>query len=270
MAGSRAAAPGGRAAGRATRARSPCRRRSSRGERGPFVGRTAALRQLGEALERTAAGTRQIVLVRGEPGVGKTRLAAEFARVAHGGGAVVLHGRCDEESLLPHQPFVEALRQYVRSCPASLLASQVGVISGELRRVVPELAERVPELAHPLAGDPEGARHRLFEAVAALLFEAAQERPVVLLLDDLHWADTATLLLLKYVARYPRAGRLMIVGSYRETDVAAQHPLAGVLADLARERLGERLALGAPRRGRRVGARRAGTRATARPPTCTA
>ena len=136
------------------------------GERGPFAGRTPALRQLCEALERTTAGTRQIVLVHGEPGVGKTRLAAEFARLAHAGGAVVLHGRCDEESLLPHQPFVEALRQYVRSCPASLLASQVGVISGELRRVVPELAERVPELAHPLPGDPEGARHRLFEAVA--------------------------------------------------------------------------------------------------------
>ena len=109
---------------------------------------------------------------------------------------------------------------------------------------MPELAERVPELAHPLAGDPEGARHRLFEAVAALLFKAALTRPVVLLLDDLHWADTATLLLLKYVARYPGAGRLMIVGSYRETDVAARHPLAGVLADLAREQLGERLTLG--------------------------
>jgi predicted ATPase/DNA-binding SARP family transcriptional activator len=211
---------------------------------GPFVGRAPALGRLEEALERAATGTRQVVLLQGEPGVGKTRLACEFARVAHTAGAVVLYGRCDEESLLPHQPFVEALRQYVRNCPASMLANQVGLISGELRRVVPELAERVPELPHPLPGDPEGARHRLFEAVSALLCETAQQRSVVLLLDDLHWADAATLLLLKYIARYPRAARLMIVGTYRETDVGGQHPLTGVLADLTREQLVERLALG--------------------------
>ena len=183
-------------------------------------------------------------LLCGEPGVGKTRLAPELGREAHAAGAIALHGRCDEEPLLPHQPFVEALRHYVGHCPRVLLEDQVSLVSGELRRMVPELAERVPALSEPLSGDPEGARHRLFEAVAALLCEAAQDRPVVLVLDDLHWADEATLLLLKYLARYPREARLLIVATYRDTDVGAGHPLGGVLADLGRERIAERVALG--------------------------
>ena len=156
----------------------------------------------------------------------------------------MLYGRCDEEPLLAHQPFVEALRHYVRHCPAQLLSAQVQLISGELRRVVPELAERVPELSDPLPGDPDGARHRLFEAVAAFLTEAARQRPLVLLLDDLQWADEATLLLLKYVARYPGDARLLIVGTYRDTDVDRAHPLSSVLATLEREQLAERLSLG--------------------------
>lgn len=213
-------------------------------ERADFVGRVAAVEQLERSYEQAAGGSRRIVLLCGEPGIGKTRLATEFALRAHAEGAVVLYGRCDEQTLLPHQPFVEALRHYVSNCAPAVLAGQVQLISGELRRVVPELAERLPELATPLSGDPEGARHRLFEAVAGLLCAAAQERALVFLLDDLHWADEATLLLLKYVARYPHEARLMVVGTYREMDVEHDHPLNGVLADLAREQLFERLAPG--------------------------
>lgn len=214
------------------------------GERTAFVGRGDAVAALEGVFEEAAAGARRIVTLSGEPGIGKTRLASELGLRAHGRGAIVLYGRCDEEPLLPHQPFVEALRHYVCNADATVLAGQVQLISGELRRVVPELAERVPALAQPLSGDPEGARYRLFEAVAALLCEAAAQRPLVLVLDDLHWADDATLLLLKYVARYPRDARLMIVGTYREMDLEADHPLNGILADLAREELVERIALG--------------------------
>ena len=214
------------------------------GEREPFVGRDAASKRLGLSYEQAVSGSRRVVLLSGAPGVGKSRLAAEFARQAHAGGAVVLFGRCDEEMLLPHQPFIEALRHYVYHCDASLLAGQVQLISGELRRVVPELAERVPELAQPLSGDPEGARHRLFEAVTALLCAIAQQRTLVLVLDDLHWADKATLLLLKYVARYPRRARLMVVGTYRDVELEGDHPLRGVLADLSREELFDQVALG--------------------------
>jgi DNA-binding SARP family transcriptional activator len=200
-----------------------------------FVGRVAAFEQLAASFEEAASGARRIVMLRGEPGIGKTWLAAQLGRHAHSRGAIVLYGRCDEEGLLPHQPFVEALRHYVCHCDSGVLAGQVQLISGELRRVVPELGDRVPELAQPLSGDPEGARYRLFEALAALLCEAAQRQPLVLVLDDLQWADEATLLLLKYVARYPREERMMIVGTYREMDVAPGHALSAVLADLARE-----------------------------------
>ena len=109
---------------------------------------------------------------------------------------------------------------------------------------MPEIADLIPGLPEPLAGDPEGARSRLFEAVGSLLCEAAQTTPMVLLLDDLHWADRATLLLLKYLVRYPRAARLMVLGMYRDTELDADHPLCATLADLGSEHHVERRTLG--------------------------
>jgi len=201
-----------------------------------FVGRAPDLAELGRVYDDVAGGNRRIVLVCGEPGIGKTRLAAEFVRRACADGAIALYGRCDEEGLLAQQPFVEALRHYVTLCPRHELAAQIQLVSGELRRIVPELAHRIPDLPEPLAGDPEGARSRLFEAVCSLLCQAAQRRPVVLVLDDMHWADTSTLLLLKYLARYPGEARLMVLGTYQETELDVDHPLSAMLAELGRER----------------------------------
>jgi DNA-binding SARP family transcriptional activator len=210
---------------------------------GLFVGRAADLEALAGVYAGVVGGSRRLVLLCGEPGIGKTRLATQFALRAHDDGAIVLHGRCDEEALLAQQPFVEALRHYVYECPQQRLAGQLQVVSRELRRIVPELADRIPDLPEPLAGDPDGARSRLFEAVCSLLCEAAQSTPVVLVLDDLHWADRATLLLLKYLARYPRPARLMVLGTYRETELDIDHPLRATLAELGRERLLEQRAL---------------------------
>ncbi len=201
-----------------------------------FVGRETDLASLAEVYAEAVDGTRRHVMVSGEPGIGKTRLAAQFARRASEEGAIVLYGRCDEEGLLAQQPFVEALRHYVGVCPRQVLAGQVQLVSGELRRIVPELAERIADLPQPFQGDPEGARSRLFEAVCSLLCDAAQDTPVVLVLDDLHWADPSTLLLLKYLARYPREARLLVLGTYRETELDADHPLGTVLTELVRER----------------------------------
>jgi predicted ATPase/DNA-binding SARP family transcriptional activator len=200
-----------------------------------FVGRAADLEALADVYAQVVGGSRRLVLLCGEPGIGKTRLAARFALRAHDEGAIVLYGRCDEEALLAQQPFVEALRHYACACPQRQLAAQLQFASGELRRIVPELADRIPDLPEPLAGDPDGARSRLFEAVCSLLCEAAQSTPVVLVLDDLHWADKATLLLLKCLARYPRQARLMVLGTYRETELDVDHPLRATLADLRRE-----------------------------------
>jgi len=208
-----------------------------------FVGRTADLEALRDVYAQVVGGGSRLVLLCGEPGIGKTRLAAQFARRAHDDGAIVLHGRCDEEALLALQPFVEALRHYVCACPPRELADRLRGISGELRRIVPELADRIPDLPEPLAGDPDGARSRLFEAVSSLLCEAAQDTPVVLVLDDVHWADKATLLLLKYLIRHRRQARLMVLGTYRDTELDVDHPLCATLAELGRERLLEQRAL---------------------------
>jgi DNA-binding SARP family transcriptional activator/type II secretory pathway predicted ATPase ExeA len=210
---------------------------------GAFVGRDADIGALEDVYAGLSRGVRRLTVVCGEPGIGKTRLAREFALRAHEHGAVVLYGRCDEEALLALQPFVEALRHYVCACPVQERAARLQPASGELRRILPELASRAPGLPQPLSGDPDGARSRLFEAVGALLCEAAQRTPVVLVLDDLHWADKATLLLLKYLMRYPRDARLMVLGTYRETELELDHPLGPMLAELARERVLERRAL---------------------------
>jgi hypothetical protein len=183
---------------------------AARRERSPFVGRDAAVEQLLGALEQVRGGERRLVLVAGEPGIGKTRLVAETARRAHGAGAVVLAGRCDEEPLGAFAPFVEALRPL-----------------GELQ-------------AEP-ATDAGAARLRLFDHVAGLL--AGAGRPVLLVLDDLHWADQATLRLLTHLAAAPEPAALLLVGTYRQTDLGRRHPLAAVLADLRREARFERLAL---------------------------
>ena len=204
-------------------------------ERSAFVGRESDLAWLSAIYADAARGSRRIVLLRGDPGIGKTRLAIELALHAHRDGAVVLYGRCDEEPLVPHQPFVEALRQYVTACPFAELAGQVGPGSGELRPLVPELHERIPELPPALTGDPEGGRYRVFEAAVALLREAAQTRPLLLVLDDLHWADKPSLLLLRHLIRSSHGSALMVLGTYRDAEVDAGHPLSETLAELSRD-----------------------------------
>lgn len=212
-------------------------------ERDVFVGRAPDLQRLWELYQHARAGSSHVVLLRGEPGIGKTRLASELGLRAHADGAIVLYGRCDEEPLLPHQPYVEALRHHVATCPLAELVGQVGPGSGELRRLVPELALRVAGLPEPLAGDPQGERYRLFEAVCALLCAMAELRPVVLVLDDLHWADKPSLLLLRHLVRHAREASLLVVGTYRDTELDPDHPLSATLADLSRESSTERCSL---------------------------
>ena len=185
---------------------------AARRERSPFVGRDAARDRLLAALDDVRDGERRVVVVSGEPGIGKSRLAAEAARAAYDAGATVLAGRCHEEPIGPFAPFVEALRPL-----------------GELH-------------AEP-AADPGAARLRLFDEVAGLLARAAVERPVLLVLDDLHWADPATLRLLAHLAAAPEPAALLLVGTYRQTDLGRGHPLSALLADLRREPRAERIAL---------------------------
>lgn len=206
-----------------------------------FVGREAELERLGQLWKEAAAGELRVVLVAGEPGVGKTRLAAEVARRVYDQGATVLVGRCDEDLGVPYQPFVEALRHFVDHAPG--LADRLGRYGGELARLVPEISEVVPGLAAPLRSDPEMERYRLFDALAAWLTAASYDEPLLLVLDDLQWAARPTLMLLRHVLR-AGGGRVLVVGTYRDTDLTHDHPLVDVVADLRREGGVDRLSLG--------------------------
>jgi class 3 adenylate cyclase len=204
-----------------------------------FVGREAETERLAWLWKEAAAGERRVALLAGEPGIGKTRLAAELARAVHTEGAVVLAGRCDEDLGVPYQPFVEALRHYA----AHVTEPRLGRHGGDLVRLIPELPEAVPDLAPPLRSDPETERYRLFDAVATWLADVSTEAPVVLVLDDLHWAAKPTLLLLHHVLRSPEQLRLLVVATYRDTEIGRGHPLSDFLADLRRDGGVERLAL---------------------------
>src|SRR5207247_9953978 len=133
--------------------------------------RERELTQLEQVWTRATSGRRQLLLLAGEPGIGKTRLAMEFARGRADRAATVLAGRCDEEALVPYQPFVEALHWYVRVCPDSDLRAQLAAVGGgaELGPFISDLLRRVPDLPAPPAMHPEGQRYRLFETVSALL-----------------------------------------------------------------------------------------------------
>jgi tetratricopeptide (TPR) repeat protein len=184
-----------------------------------------------------------VVLFAGEPGIGKTRLAAEVAAfVYEEGGGVVLAGRCDEDLGVPYQPFVEALRHFLDHTPSEQLRDRLGRYGGELVRLLPEVAERLPDLPPPLKSDPETERYRLFDAVAAWLAAVSSDRPLLLVLDDLQWAAKPTLLLLRHVL-HAEPLRLLVVATYRDTDIGRGHPLGELLADLRRDTGVERIAL---------------------------
>ncbi|HWC33937.1 MAG TPA: AAA family ATPase [Mycobacteriales bacterium] len=208
-----------------------------------YVGRPKLTQDLDMMLKRVLDGDGRFAaaLLSGEPGVGKTRTAAELGRRAHGAGAVVLYGRCDEELGVPFQPFVEALEFYSAHHPSPKL----GRLPGELVRLCPELVTRVPDLPPPVASDSRTEEYRLFEAVTSWLIAASEEQGIVLVLDDLHWATRATLLLLVHLLRAAAASsaRLIVVGTYRDTELDRMHPLLSVLADLRRVPGVERLDL---------------------------
>nr|WP_193791131.1 BTAD domain-containing putative transcriptional regulator [Mycobacterium paraense] len=208
---------------------------------GPFVGRGTELQRLFSAWQTALAGATNAVLIAGEPGVGKTRLSGEWSRQAYDQGALVIYGRCDEDLGAPYQPFAEALRALLPCLGAGGLRGLRGVEA--LLALVPGLTDIMPDLAAPTRADPDTERYALFDAVVAVLGVASASAPVVLILDDLHWAAKPTLLLLRHLLRFGEQARVQIIGTYRSTDLDRSHPLAAMLADLHRDGSANRIQL---------------------------
>jgi DNA-binding CsgD family transcriptional regulator/tetratricopeptide (TPR) repeat protein len=183
-------------------------------------------RSIGEGL--------RFALVGGEAGSGKSRLIREFAHEAAAAGALVLYGACDSVVRRPYRPFVEALDRLIRGTDVGAMRSALGPEGGELARLLPDLSQLVGGLAPPLSGDPDTERHRLHSAVADLLAAVGKEVPLVLVIEDGHWADTPTLLLLRHLARGTSDARALVVTTFRDTEAEVPQALSAALVDLRR------------------------------------
>jgi DNA-binding XRE family transcriptional regulator len=201
---------------------------------GNFEGRQRELGVLAEAWSRATAGHRVLTLVGGEPGIGKTALTGELARLAHADKGLVLYGRWDEHVLAPYQAFREALADYARACPEALLRHDLGDLAGEIARLCPEPAQRIGAVpAEPLVA-AEAARFRLFESIDTWIQRMGSRHPVLLVLDDLQWADLPSVLLLAHLLQARRATPLLAVAMYRDIE-PERGDLSAVLHSLARD-----------------------------------
>ena len=206
---------------------------------GMLVARDEEVSRVLTAVDAVAGGSGRLVLLSGEPGVGKTRLAQEVTLHVRNRGFLVASGRCYEpHQAVPFYPFLEALGAAHRAAPPAIRA--------DAAQRWPYLARLLPDQLGPLpmsSSDSQEERQRLFRAVAGFLQAIAGEMPVALLLDDLHWADSASLELLQHLARHTRAYPVLLLGTYRDVEVGRQHPLEQALRDLHREQLAERMAV---------------------------
>jgi tetratricopeptide (TPR) repeat protein len=211
---------------------------------GVFVGREREVEELRHGLDDALSGRGRLLLLVGEPGIGKTRTASELCTYARLRGAQVLIGRCYEGEGAPvYWPWVQAIRSYVAECDAGALQSEMGPGAADIAQMVSEVHAKLPGLTAPPAIEPDQARFRLFDSITTFLKNASRRQPLVLLLDDLHWADKASLLMLQFLARDLAGARLLVLGTYRDVELGRQHPLAQTLAELAREQIGTRVLL---------------------------
>lgn len=211
---------------------------------GRFVGRHHELGQLRSALHEALAGRGSVASLVGEPGIGKSRLAEEFAVYARLRGAAVLTGRCYEgEAALPYRPWVEAIEAYAAALSDDALAGALGAAAADVATIAPGVARRLGSVPVRPPLDGEAERIRMFDGIASVLLGAAAAQPLVLFLDDLHWADAPSLLLLQFAARRIAQAPMMIVVTYRDSELDRTPVLPQVIAELRKGTAYQRILL---------------------------
>ena len=210
-----------------------------------FVGREEQLRQMKKALQRTIEDHGRMIMLAGEPGIGKTRTAEEFAAQAAREGVLSVWGRCLEgQQTPPYWPWVQAIKAYMRAGGESKLREELSGKAPVLSEIIDDVHELFSDLHPPPPTiDPESAQFRLLDALAYFLKRASRSQALIFFLDDLHWADAPSLVFLRFLARELGDSNLLIIGMYRDVEINRKHPLQQTLADLAREQLYERLSL---------------------------
>jgi predicted ATPase len=210
-----------------------------------FVGRHHELAALCAALDEACAGSGRLALIAGEPGIGKTRTALELTTQAAQRDARIVWGRCHEEAgAPPYWPWAQILRTVVAATDEEELRAALDAGAGDIADIVPEIRARLPDLDPPTTlSDPSETRFRLFGSIARFLINVSRRQALVLVLDDLHWADVPSLRLLEFLAQEMADSRLLVVGTYRETALSRQHRLSDTLGALARVPHGVRLHL---------------------------
>jgi DNA-binding winged helix-turn-helix (wHTH) protein/tetratricopeptide (TPR) repeat protein len=209
-----------------------------------FVGRETELARLEDALEEAVAGRPGILMLVGDPGIGKTRVAEELVAHAVTRGARSLWGRCYEGEGAPaFWPWIQIIRAFAQDCDPPTLRELMGPAAPDIAALVPALGEQLTGLGSPQVASSEKARFRLFEGIAGFLRAASMKQPLVIILDDLHWADPASLLLLEFLAAELGQARLLVLGSFRDAELRHENPLGSTLAELARNHHSERISL---------------------------
>src|SRR5581483_10134163 len=210
----------------------------------PFVGRAAEVAKLHERFREADAGRGGLVMLVGEPGIGKTRTSQEFAEAAAALGARVLSGRCFEGAWAPpYGAFADAIEAYAREADVDELRADLGYGAAPVARLVPALRVRLGDIPEAAPLQPDEERFRLMDAVSQFLIATSRRAPLLLVVDDLHWADRGTIAMLRHVARFAPQHRMLILGNYRDVELDRQHPLADALAALRREAEYERIVL---------------------------
>src|SRR5213596_2461225 len=212
-------------------------------ERTPYVGREAERAELRRLMEQAIAGQGSIVLIRGEPGVGKTRLAQELVLEARKVGMFDATGRCYEmEGAPPYIPYIEMLQQSLRRGPDAFRTA-LGENAGEVAKILPELRRVYDDIPPPLELPPEQERLYLFNSISEFLERVSHVLPLLQVVDDLHWADDATLMLLQHIAQHQDKMAVLTVATYRDIELDTARPFAQTLESLVRQRLAHRVAL---------------------------